>query len=68
MLTVTEFAKTITRKGSKKAVSRQYIISLLKAGRIPGAYRIGSDHGKQRGIWLIPENAQILDLPSKNSV
>lgn len=65
MLTVTEFARTLTRRNSKKAgVSRQYVLRLLDRGRIPGAMRVGVGNG-QRGIWLIPENAQVLELLSK---
>ena len=62
MLTVTEFAKTLTRRGAKKpGVSRQHVIALLNDGRIPGAMRIGPTKHR-KGIWLIPENAQVLEL------
>ncbi len=68
MLTVTEFAKTLSRKGvktkRKQGVTRQHVLAMLKAGRIPGAMRVGDKTGL-RGMWLIPENAQVLELSTE---
>lgn len=69
MLTVTEFARTLTRRGlktkRKQGVTRQHVLALLRDARIPGAMRVGVKTGL-RGMWLIPENAQVIDLPSGN--
>ena len=68
MLTVSEFAKSLTRRGvktkTKRGVSRQHVLALLRKGRIPGAMKIGEGTGL-RGMWLIPDNAQVIELPSK---
>lgn len=36
-------------------VSRQRIHQLLKAGRIPGAFKM--ECGKNRGVWVIPKGS-----------
>ena len=68
MLTVTEFAKTLSRKGvktkRKQGVTRQHVLALLRDGRIPGAMRVGDKTGL-RGMWLIPENAQVIELSNE---
>lgn len=67
MLTVTEFAATLKRRGARKSgVSRQHILFLLRKGRIPGAMKIGEINGS-RGVWLIPDNAQVLELSHRNN-
>lgn len=65
MLTVTEFAATLKKRGTRKlGVTRQHILRLLRKGRIPGAMKIGEGTGR-RGIWLIPDNAQVLELSNE---
>jgi hypothetical protein len=51
MLTLSEFARL-------KNWSRTYVHQLLKAGRIPGALKIGGDGNK--GFWLIPDDAKVI--------
>ncbi len=70
MLTVSEFAKTLTRRGvktkKKTGVTRQHVLKMLKDARIPGAMRVGDKTGL-RGMWLIPENAQVIELSNEKN-
>lgn len=58
MITMTEFAK-------KHGVTRSWIHNLLLQRRIPGAKLKRFPGGHPKGVWLIPEDAEIKALDSR---
>jgi hypothetical protein len=47
--------KTVDQAAAEWSICPQRVRALLKAGRIPGAYR---DMSKANGDWVIPDDAK----------